>query len=49
MMAGLSARNMTVQLEEWEERAFGLIRMSRKEILMVHNVVLGTFSTRKGK
>jgi hypothetical protein len=40
MMAGASARNMTVQLGEWEEKGFGLIRMNMKEILMMHNVVL---------
>jgi hypothetical protein len=40
MMAGPSARNMTLQLGEWEEKGFGLIGMSMKEILMMHNVVL---------
>jgi hypothetical protein len=49
MVAVPSARNITVQLGEWEEEAFGLIRMSRKEIFMMHNVVLGASSTEKAE
>jgi hypothetical protein len=40
MMARTSACNKTIQLGEWEEKAFGLIRMSMKEVLMMHYVVL---------